>query len=101
MDRRVPYSLGSAILLVGAFAVGWVFHQVLVQGAMSFTAPAAVFGLVGGGALILAGRAMERRFDPSDYVTAPERDEEEEFDEETAPLSEADLEGYERDESYE
>ena len=102
VDRRIPYSFGSAVMLAGAFAVGWVLHQVFVRGTLSVTAPPSVIGLALGLALIAVGRALERRFDPSSYVTRPPDDDDEEaFDEDYSPLSAGDLEGYERDEARE
>lgn len=101
MDARIPYSFGSAIMLVGAFAIGWVLHQVFIRDAMSIVSPAAVITSIVGLVLIFVGRRLERRFDPGEYVSGPEEDEEEEeFDEEFGPLGEADLEGYDRDETY-
>lgn len=101
MDRRVPYSFGSAIVLAGAFAIGGVLHQSVIEGALPITSPAAVIGMGGGVALVVLGRAMERRFDPSGFVPdAGDGDEgDEEFDEAFSPISETDLEGRERDDS--
>lgn len=98
MDARIPHALGSAVTLTGAFMVGWVLHQVLVQGALDPTAPAAVLVGIGGLVVIAVGRRIERGFDPSDYVVDPEPEEdEEEFDERFSPVSEEMLEGRERD----
>lgn len=97
MDERIPYSFGSAVILAGAFAIGGVLHAAFVEGGLPITSPAAVFGILGGVALVAIGRALERRFDPSEFVPDSEDEEEEEFEEELSPISEADLEGRERD----
>ena len=99
MDARVPHSFGSATLLLGAFAVGWVLHQTVVRRALSPTSPVAVLVALCGVGLILAGRAMERRFDPSAFVP-DSGDDDGEFDERLSPLD-GELEGRERDEPRE
>ena len=102
MDGRIPYSFGSILILVGAFGIGSVLHEAFVKGAMDISSPIAVFGIVAGCGLIVAGRHVERRFDPSEYVDAEEGSgEEDEFDEDISPIQSEWLEGRERDESYE
>lgn len=99
MDARIPRSFGSGFLLAGAFAVGWVLHQVFVQEAMALTAPVSVFVGLAGVGLILLGRRLERQFDPSMFVPqAP--DDDEEFDESMSPLDAEDLEAYEANDGY-
>ena len=93
---------GSAIELAGAFVIGGVLHQTLVQNAYPVTAPAAVFGFVGGLVLIVVGRRLEGRFEPSDYVPEAEEDEDEEegeFDERLSPVPEERLEERKADDS--
>lgn len=67
---------------------------------MALTAPAAVLVSLAGIGLILLGRRLERRFDPSMFVPKAPEDEEAEFDEELSPLDPEDLEEYEADEGY-
>lgn len=101
MDRRIPHSLGSVVLLTGAFAVGWAVHVTLVTSQAGLLDPAPVFATVGGAALIALGRRMERHFDPSAFVRGDEdEDDEESFDEELSPLEEGQLAGLERDDDY-
>ena len=102
MDVRIPRVFGSVATLLGAFAVGWVLHQVLVRNALAPTAPAAVLVGLGGLVAIAAGRRLERGFDPSAYVPDPEASEDdEEFDETLSPVDEDALAGRERDDSRE
>lgn len=102
MRVSVPALFGSTIELLGAFVIGGVLHQTLVRGAFPVTAPASVFGILGGLALILVGRRLERRFEPSEYVPAAEDEEDdEEFDEELSPVPTERLEEREADESVE
>lgn len=102
MDRRIPHSLGSVVLLTGAFAVGWAAHVTVVTSQAGLLDPAPVFATLGGVALIALGRRLERQFDPSAFVRGDEEDDEDEesFDEELSPLGEEQLEGLERDEDY-
>lgn len=100
MDARIPRSFGSGFLLAGAFAIGWVLHQVFVQQTMALTAPVSVFVSLAGVGLILLGRRLERQFDPSMFVPKAPEDDEDEFDETLSPLDADDLEGYEADEGY-
>ena len=100
MDWRIPRSFGSGFLLAGAFAIGWVLHQVFVLEAMSPTAPVSVFVTLIGVGLVVLGRRLEREFDPSMFVPEDEADEEAAFDEELSPLDAEDLEGYEADEDH-
>lgn len=99
MNWRIPHSFGSGFLLAGAFAIGWVLHQVFVLETMAITAPLAVFVTLVGLGFIALGRQLERRFDPSMFVPEDQKDEEE-FDEEFSPLDAEDLEEYEADEEY-
>lgn len=99
MNWRIPRSFGSGFLLAGAFAIGWVLHQVFVLETMALTAPVAVFVTLAGLGCIALGRRLERQFDPSMFVPEAE-DEEDEFDEELSPLDAEDLEAYEADEDY-
>ena len=101
MNSRIPHTLGSVVTLTGAFAVGWVLHQVFVQQALEPTAPAAVFGTVGGLLAIVLGRRVERGFDPSAFVTdtEPEEADDDAFDEDFSPVNEEMLAGRERDDS--
>jgi len=103
MIRRFAVAMGSAVTLTGAFVVGAVLHQSLVQNRFPLTSPAGIFGLGIGVVVIAVGLGLEGRFEPSDYVPDPEEDEkdEEAFDEELSPLSGDTLENRERDESYE
>lgn len=100
VDARIPRSFGSGFLLAGAFAIGWVLHQVFVQEAMALTAPVSVFVSLAGIGLILLGRRLERQFDPSVFVPEAPEDEEDGFDEAMSPLDAEDLEGYDADEDY-
>ena len=96
MDARVPYSAGSVLLLLGAFAIGWVLHQVVVESAIGpLSAPAVVVTLLGLAAVV-AGRRLERAFDPSAFVAGGEA-EEEPFDEDLSPVPSERLEGLDRD----
>lgn len=98
MDRRVPYTFGSTLLLIGAFVVGGALHEAFVQGSVGVTSPLFVLGLVVGSVVVYTGWRIEREFDPSEMV--PGDEEEEEFDEAASPISASDLEGRERDDSY-
>lgn len=100
MDWRIPRSFGSGFLLAGAFAIGWVLHQVFVQETMAITAPVSVFVTLIGLACIALGRRLEREFDPSMFVPADEEEEEDAFDEDLSPLDAEDLEEYDPDEEY-
>lgn len=101
MSRRIPNMLGSVFTILGAFGIGWVLHQVVVQEALAPTAPASVLATVGGLVAIAIGRRIERGFDPADYVYDPDPEEDdEEFDEAYSPLSEEQLEGLERDDDH-
>lgn len=95
---------GSVVTLSGAFLVGVVIHRSVVRGEFSLFAPAGVFGILGGVALIYLGRRLENRFDPSDYVPDSEDEDEEderrEFDERLSPVPQDRLEEREADESY-
>lgn len=101
MDARIPHTLGSVVTLTGAFAVGWVLHQVFVESVLALTSPVAILGALGGLAVIAIGRRLERGFDPSEFVVDPEPDEddEESFDERFSPVSEEMMAGRERDDS--
>lgn len=96
MNWRIPRSFGSGFLLAGAFAIGWVLHQVFVLETMALTAPVAVFVTLAGLGCIAFGRRLERQFDPSMFVPESE-DDEDEFDEDLSPLDAEDLEGYDAD----
>lgn len=101
MDLRMPNLFGSTLLLFGAFVVGELLHRTLVQGTLAPTSPAFVLGMGLGALVIYAGYRLEHGFDPSKYVPDDEEDEEEEeFDEAMSPLDADQLEGRERDESY-
>lgn len=100
MNWRIPRSFGSGFLLAGAFAIGWVLHQVFVLETMALTAPVAVFVTLAGLGCIALGRRLERQFDPSMFVPVDDEDEEAEFDEAFSPLDAEDLEGYEADEDH-
>ena len=98
----IPYSFGSAVMLTGAFVFGWAIHIVLVEGEAGPLDAGPVLAALLGGLLMAAGYAMERRFDPSDYVPGSkdeEEEEEDEFDEELAAVPEDRLDEYERDDS--
>jgi len=115
MNARVGYLIGSTLLLLGAFAIGGVLHQSLVQGMIPVTAPASVLGIGAGIALIAVGRRLEGRYedearaagtaegseDGTDSTSGEDTDRESEFDERWAPFDAADLEKYERDDSEE
>lgn len=100
MNWRIPRSFGSGFLLAGAFAIGWVLHQVFVLDTMALTAPVAVFVTLAGLGCIALGRRLERQFDPSMFVPESE-DEQDEFDEDLSPLDAEDLEGYDADDGSE
>jgi hypothetical protein len=100
MDWRIPRSFGSGFLLAGAFAIGWVLHQVFVQETMVITAPVSMFVTLIGLGCIALGRRLEREFDPSMFVPADEDEEDDPFDEELSPLDAEDLEDYDPDEEY-
>lgn len=103
MDRRIPHSLGSVILLVGAFLIGSVLHQSFVVGSTEITSPASVLGLAVGVVLIAAGRRVERRFEPAAYTRSEEEDGDdgdERVEEMAGPVRDEWLEGRDRDESY-
>lgn len=101
MLRRFAVAMGSTVTLVGAFIVGGVLHQAVVKGAYAVTSPPAVLGVALGLAVILVGKRLEARFDPSEYVPdAKEEDEDEEgeeFDEKYSPVPEERLEDREDD----
>ncbi|PSP74756.1 hypothetical protein BRC86_04915 [Halobacteriales archaeon QS_3_64_16] len=113
MNARVGYLIGSTLLLLGAFAIGGVLHQSLVQGSIAVTAPASVLGIGAGIALIAVGRRLEGRYedearsidttegsdDGTDGTSGEDTDREAAFDERWAPFDAADLEKYERDDS--
>ena len=100
VNPRIPRSFGSGFLLAGAFAIGWVLHQVFVLETMPITAPVAVFVSLAGLGFIALGRRLEREFDPSMFVPADAEDDEDEFDEELSPLDAEDLDRYDADEDY-
>ncbi|MFB6360540.1 MAG: hypothetical protein ABEH59_04390 [Halobacteriales archaeon] len=100
MNWRIPRSFGSGFLLAGAFAIGWVLHQVFVQETMAFTAPVSVIVTLIGLGCIAIGRRLEREFEPSVFVPADEDEEDDSFDEELSPLDAEDLEEYDPDEEY-
>jgi hypothetical protein len=112
MIRRFAAAMGSMVTLVGAFIVGAVLHQTLVQNNYPITRPIAVFGLLAGVAVIAVGLRLEGRFEPSDYVPDAEREGDdgddgegegegdEGFDDRLSPVSEEMLEDREADESY-
>lgn len=102
MDLRMPNLFGSTLLLLGAFVLGEAFHRTLVQGTLAPTSPAFVFAMLLGGLLVYAGYRLEEGFDPSEYVPDDEDEEEEEaeFDESMSPLDADQLEGRDKDESY-
>jgi hypothetical protein len=115
MNARVGYLIGSTLLLLGAFAIGGVLHQSLVQGTIAVTAPVSVLGIGAGIALIAVGRRLEGRYEdearsvgePDDGTSETDgtsgngSDRESEFDERWAPFDAADLEKYERDDPEE
>lgn len=95
---------GTAVELAGAFTIGSVIHRSVVRNEYALTAPPSVFGILLGLALIVAGRSLARRFQPSDYVPdTPDEEEEEgeemEFDEELSPVPSDRLENREVDDS--
>lgn len=101
MDRRIPKFFGSTLLLFGAFVIGEALHRTFIKETMVLMSPAFVLALVVGGLLLYGGWRLENRFDPSNYVPeAEEEDEEAEFDESMAPLDADQLEGRDRDETY-
>ena len=64
MDVRNPRALGSAITLSGLFVLGWVLHQVFVQGVLDLVAPPTVLVAFGSLLVVAAGRRIERGSDP-------------------------------------
>jgi hypothetical protein len=98
MARSLLRTVGSTLSLVGAFAVGGVLHGVLVTGEIETFSPLAVGGAVVGVGLIVAGLALERRFDPSEYVPEAETGDDGEFDEDLSPVPEGAMADYETDE---
>lgn len=103
MNDRLAGFVGSGLLIAGAFAVGGVLHEVFVKNTLSTTSPTAVGGLAIGCVLIYVGYRLESAFDPSSVVVGHDSEDgsdETEYNPETGPLSEADMEGYERDDSY-
>lgn len=92
MHHRIRHILGTATLVVGAFLVGGVFHKSFLKGTMEFTSAQAALEIAIGAVLIVAGTQLERNFDPSEHVPDVEKEEEEEFDPEMAPVSEEQLE---------
>lgn len=97
MREIFGYGLGSTLVLFGAFAIGGVLHQSLVENKYPVTSPFAVFGMLAGVALVAVGYRVEQRYSGA---VEDEEEDEEEFDEEHSPISEEDLEKYERDEDY-
>lgn len=98
MDSRIPHSFGSAVVLAGAFAIGWAIHVSVVTGEAGILDPGPVLGALVGLGMIAVGRAMERRFDPSAFVPDEEdEDDEEAFDERLSPVDDGMLAGRERD----
>lgn len=99
MDSRIPRLFGSTLLLLGAFVVGGGLHRVLVRGTMSPTSFPFVLSVVVGSILVYVGWRLENEFDPSAMVPTDEEDDEE-FDESLSPVDDSDLEGLERDDTY-
>lgn len=102
MDPRIPHTFGSALLLAGAFAIGWAIHGSVVTGQFGVLSPAAVLITLAGLGFLAVGRFLEGRFDPSEWtVDVEDEEDEEEFDEELSPLDEESMSGYDRDDSFE
>ncbi|MFB6267214.1 MAG: hypothetical protein ABEI31_06110 [Halodesulfurarchaeum sp.] len=97
---RFLRTVGSTVLLVGAFAIGWALHQTVVLGARPITDPAVLLAVGGGIVLAAVGWRLERRFDPLAYVRRGEAEAETEqsFDESISPVSEGALEELDREE---
>ncbi|MFB6094964.1 MAG: hypothetical protein ABEJ71_00735 [Halodesulfurarchaeum sp.] len=97
---RVLRTVGSTVLLVGAFAIGWALHQTVVLGARPVTDPVVWLAVGGGIVLAAAGWRLERRFDPLAYVRRGETEPGtgESFDESVSPVSEEALEELDREE---
>lgn len=100
MDGRIPASLSSSLLLLGAFSIGWMLHQTLTRGTLSLTSPIAVAALLGGVLLVGLGYRLKVRFAPAEFVSGGTTRDEEEYDEEVSPLKEEWLDGLDRDDSY-
>lgn len=96
------YHVGSTLLLLGAFAIGAVFHGAFVEQSFSLTSPISVVGLTAGLVLVVVGRRLEADHQASvlpDDDGREDEDAEDSFDESAAPFDAADLEKYERDDS--
>lgn len=94
MRERAAYFLGSVAMVVGAIAIGGVLHQALLESSIAPTSPQAVLGFLGGLALVAVGWRLERRVDPSEFVTVPDPGEGdgEEFEEADYIFSDEELE---------
>lgn len=91
-DRFVR-TIGSTLLLIGAFAIGWALHHAFVVGDISLTGPPAVLAIVGGLGLVGVGWYLEKQFDPIDYVLGDQQaSATEEESEPISPLTDPDLE---------
>ena len=98
LPDRLLRTIGSATLLMGAFAIGWALHHAFVVGDITITSPASVFAIVGGLGLVAVGWYLEKQFDPVEYVLRRQRpnqtgDEEEPI----SPLTDPGLEDRDED----
>lgn len=88
LPDRLLRTVGSATLLMGAFAIGWALHHAFVVGDITITSPASVFAIVGGLLLVAVGWYLEKQFDPLEYVLRRQRPEGVSEDEEpVSPLN--------------
>jgi len=99
MDARVGHSVGSAGTILGALAIGWALHAVLNgRRATSFPVVASV---AVGVALVAGGRLVERRFEGEALgIGTDDEADGAEYDDALAPVDEAALEKYDRDDDY-
>ncbi len=98
MRDRLLRTVGSTLLLIGAFAIGWALHRSFVVGDVPFGSPPFVFAIVGGLVLVAAGGYLEKQFDPVEYVLRRQRpDRAADEEEPISPLTDPDLEEREED----
>lgn len=89
--------VATVFLLVGALVVGGTLDRVVFESSGSLAAPGALVGLVGGFLLLATGWLLHRRTDPTEFVSDPDPDDDEDdWAEEDYIFSDAELERRER-----
>lgn len=90
VSGRLLRTVGSTLLLIGAFVIGWTVHHVFFVGDLSVTSPTTLLGIAGGLASVIVGRHLEGKFDPVEYVGGLGSDDEGDRSEPISPLDDAD-----------